>query len=250
MIPRLTIITSVYKADDFISNFLIDMVQMDQYSECQHIIVNANSPGNEYEKLKPFINDKKNVQYIYLSKDPGLYDIWNICIGLSSAQYLTTANVDDCRSSDFITSHCDLLDSKTEIDIVSAPVLVTNKPNEIFVSNSSHDTWYKEFNGEYFKKDLFMYDNLGNPKWSMNIPHSNPVWRKTLHEKFGYFNQNLNPFADWDFWLRCASGGARFWNLSNPKSLYYHNPSGLSTTKEKQDIYNKLNSSIIKKHYP
>jgi len=249
MTAKLTIITSLYKADKFINNFIIDMIQMDQYDDCQHIIVNANSPGNEYEILKPFLKDKKNVQYIYLSKDPGLYDIWNICIGLSSAPYITTANVDDRRSVDFITSHTDLLDSNSEIDIVSAPVLVTANHNEIFMSNSSYDIWYKEFIGEYFKKDLFMYDNYGNPKWSMNIPHSNPVWRKKIHDNNGYFNQNLNPFSDWDFWLRCASNGSRFWNLSSPKSLYYNNPSGLSTNKDKQDLYNKLNDNIIKKYY-
>ena len=33
------------------------------------------------------------------------------------------------------------------------------------------------------------------------------MWRRELHDKFGYFNQHYKASGDWDFWLRCAFGG-------------------------------------------
>jgi len=65
-----------------------------------------------------------------------------------------------------------------------------------------------------------------------NLPHNNPMWRKDIHEKYGYFNQYYKSAGDWDFWLRCSFGGSKFKKHSEILGVYYFNPTGMSTNPE------------------
>lgn len=240
---KATIITSIYNSDEFIDDFISNTVEMDLYDECEHIIVNANSPGNECEKLAAMI-DRPNVKYIWLPENCDLYHVWNMCIHMSSTEYLTTANTDDRRTKDFLSSHISFLDHKPEIHVVSAPTYVTQIPNDKI--NKKH-VMFHEKSGEYFKNDLIQV--CDNKIKSHNIPHCNPMWRKNLHNSFGIFDVDFSPFSDWEFWLRCASGGARFWNLDAPKSLYFYNPNGLSTNNKQSVKYAQITQRILDKYF-
>jgi hypothetical protein len=50
------------------------------------------------------------------------------------------------------------------------------------------------------------------------ITGSQPMWRKSLHDKIGYFNTSYTIAADYDMWLRIA-------NISN--LLHVHGPLGV-----------------------
>jgi hypothetical protein len=60
-----------------------------------------------------------------------------------------------------------------------------------------------------------------------------PLWKKTLHDKFGYFNEQYSVASDGDMWLRASIGGAKIKMINHPIGLYYLNPEGLSTNLEK-----------------
>jgi len=59
-----------------------------------------------------------------------------------------------------------------------------------------------------------------------------PLWKKNLHDKFGYFDTSYKTAADGDFWLRCAVNGANIKLINHPVGLYYENPTGRSTNPE------------------
>ncbi|MDT9206618.1 hypothetical protein, partial [Limnospira sp. PMC 1243.20] len=51
-----------------------------------------------------------------------------------------------------------------------------------------------------------------------------PVWRRELHEKFGYFDEKTyGASADWEFWLRCGLGGAMYFLNNQVLGVYYMN---------------------------
>jgi len=58
------------------------------------------------------------------------------------------------------------------------------------------------------------------------------MWRKSIHEKYGYFREDMISAADFDMWLRAASQGSKFKKISETLSLYYKNPCGISTKSE------------------
>ena len=81
-----------------------------------------------------------------------------------------------------------------------------------------------------------------------NLPHNNPMWKKKLHDDFGYFEEKYNSAADWDMWLKCALGGSKFMKLNEILGIYYYNPKGISTNPENNDWKRKEELEIYKKY--
>lgn len=74
------------------------------------------------------------------------------------------------------------------------------------------------------------------------------MWKKDLHDKFGYFNQDYKSAGDWDFWLRCAFGGATYMKHPEVLGVYYFNPTGMSTNPE-HDSWKKEHEREIFQNY-
>jgi hypothetical protein len=65
---------------------------------------------------------------------------------------------------------------------------------------------------------------------SLNFMHCAPMWKRSLHEKLGLFDESLKSSGDTDFWLRALSAGSLFANYAMATVVYFHNPEGLSTS--------------------
>lgn len=69
-----------------------------------------------------------------------------------------------------------------------------------------------------------IYTVAGQPR-KRNPPHCAPIWRRNLHQRFGWFDCRSYDFcADFEFWLRLAAGRAKFILLDEPKTLFYSAP--------------------------
>ena len=87
-----------------------------------------------------------------------------------------------------------------------------------------------------------------------NQPHNNPMWRKELHKKHGFFDSKYRSAGDWEFFLRCAFGGEKFKKINDVLGLYYFNPNGISTNpknsswkqEEEKEIYMKYSKKSQK----
>ena len=61
-----------------------------------------------------------------------------------------------------------------------------------------------------------------------------PVWRKTMHDKTGMFDESYRSAGDWEMWLRAVRAGSKFKKVNKVCGIYYMNPNGLSTNAETQ----------------
>ncbi len=61
------------------------------------------------------------------------------------------------------------------------------------------------------------------------LPGSLPLWRKKLHDKYGYFNEKYKFAGDWEMWLRSVAKGSIFKKIDIISGLYYNNPNGKTT---------------------
>ena len=59
-----------------------------------------------------------------------------------------------------------------------------------------------------------------------------PIWKRGLHNRFGYFNEDYKTASDTDMWLRACKGGAKMKFINEVVGLYYENPNGRSTNAE------------------
>ena len=232
-IPKISIITSVYDGDDYIEAFMEDITSQTIFDKCELIMVNPNSPGNEEEVIKRYMEKHKNIIYKKYKTDPGIYGTWNRAIKLATGEYITNANLDDRKSPNSLELHAKHLVLNKDVDLVYADSLITNNPNETFENNSSDG---KRYNFEEFSVEAMLRGNQ---------PHNNPMWRRSLHDTHGLFNQKYKSAGDWEFFLRCSFGGAKFKKIGGPLGLYYFNPTGISTNvenfrwkqKEEREIY-------------
>jgi len=236
-LPRVSIITSVWDGDLFIEGFLTDITRQTIFSECELILVNANSPGNEEPVIKRYQEKYPNIVYRKLPYDPGLYGVWNYAIRMASAPLIANANLDDRNRVDALERQAEALERNLSIDLVYAAHLLTQFPNETLENNRFHGGMNPpEFSPRY----MFLC-----------LPGPRPMWRKSLHDRYGYFSESFSSAGDYEFWLRAVSGGARFQKIPGVLFLVYVNPRGLSTDPSPEKVRRReLELELIARGYP
>jgi hypothetical protein len=156
-------------------------------------------------------------------------------IKMSSGEYITNINCDDRRATYGLEAQAKALMIEPDISLVYNDSYIVHEANVRHKDLVNHQ---QRYNFENYSKEAMLRGNL---------PHNNPMWRRELHDKYGYFDEKYRSAADWDFWLRCAFGGEKFEKLGDVLGVYYFNPKGISTNfenfswkqKEEQEIYNK-----------
>lgn len=218
---KISIITSMFNGDEQIEGFLEDITSQSVFDDCELIIVDANSPGNEKKVIEAYQTKFDNIIYKRLKKDPGIYGCWNVAIEMASGEYITNANLDDRRSRQQIELFANELDNNLDVDLIYSHCYMTNTPNETFINNSSGGSVYPiaPFSREAMIKCL---------------PGCMPMWRKSMHDDAGLFDQLFSSAGDWEMWLRAVRRGSAFKMLDGVHGLYYNNPRGLSTDKSKE----------------
>ena len=237
-IPKISIITSVYDGDEYIRPFLENITEQTIFEDkCELILINANSPGSEEEVIKEYMKKyPKNIVYKKLDKDPGIYSVWNMAIDMSTGEYVTNANLDDRKSIDSLEIHAKNLFVNEGVDLVYSDMMITGNPNETWEKNTS--------NGKRYTTSEFSFDNL----LRSNMPHAAPMWRKSLHEKYGKFDEKFRSAGDWEMWLRAASQGSVFKKIDSICNLYFFNPKGISTNPENNSWKRKEEKEVYLKY--
>jgi len=231
----LAIITSLYKGGKYIRQFLKNITEQTIFSQCSLIIVDANSPDNEFEIIDKYIHRFPNIRYIKLEERLGIYDAWNIAIKESDSDFITNANLDDLHRNDALEVKINALISNPKIDIVYTDVFYSFMENLSFdvISNANLKT---NFTSEASKYNLLKY----------NFPHNAPMWRRSLHQKIGYFDTQYKSAGDWEFWLRAAFDNHSFMKIDDIVTVYYNNPGGISTNLKSEAAFE---TSKILKYY-
>jgi hypothetical protein len=210
---------SFYKGQKFVESYLENMLEQSIFASTEFVLLNCSSPENEEACILPFIKQYPNVKYYTLTEDPGLYTGWNYAIKLCSSNIIGNWNIDDRKNKDGLEILLNQFNKDPTLDLVYGLTYVSRIANEKYIDNSYN---------EIYPCLPHSFENL----LRNNSPHCMPLWKKNLHNRFGYFNDEYSTAADGDFWLRCCVGGARIKMVNHPVGLYYDNPTGRSTNPE------------------
>lgn len=232
--PRVSIITSLYKGDEFIEFFMSEIVKQTIFDQCELIIINANSPGNESAAIEPYLRNYSNIYYLTLNYDPGIYGVWNMAIEMAQGEYITNANVDDGLAYDCYEKFVQIFDNNRDIDVVYANYYMVQEPNQTFQQARK--------NGQLSNMPECTTATLK----SCSSPNNHPMWRKSLHKKYGYFDESYRSAGDYEMWIRLAANNVKFKKIEEPLGIYYLNPHGMSTSKDSPS--SKETAQIVKKY--
>ncbi|MEM9276538.1 MAG: glycosyltransferase, partial [Cyanobacteria bacterium P01_F01_bin.143] len=224
--PLVSVITSLFKGGEFIENFLENITNQTIFEGIELIIIDANSPENEYEIIEKYSRKFKNIKYIRTEKTIGIYDAWNIGVLQARGEFLTNANLDDLRRFDCLEKQAEALLQNPNVDLVYQDIfysLTSNLPFEII-----EDCAYKTNLPEVATRENML---------KFNLPHNAPMWRRHIHDAIGLFNSNYKSAGDYELWMRALLAGIKMLKIKDTIAIYYNNPNGISTRKDSKGAY-------------
>ncbi len=247
---EITFITSIFKGVEFFRGFLENIAAAAMECNAEVILVDAASPDNEREVFAEFIEEfpglEKRFKYISLPDDPGLYNCWKLAIEKSSTDYISNANLDDRRSPFQATALLNTIRSQPGISGAATALRATRTCNAPWYSLTDHDYWFTDEESTQIEFGSLFLRNDNGDIYSRNIMHCMPVWKKSLHRKYGFFDeQRFGTSADWAFWLECTKNGETFSLVPAVASMYYINEASHNRV---QDIEGERELAIIE-HY-
>lgn len=194
MPKRVSAIVSAYYAQDFIESRLVNL-QYDM-SITPEIVVIGQQGSYELE-----VAARRRVDVIVSTEGvPTIGAAWNLGIKACSGEYVTTANTDDL----FFNNGMEKL------------MLSLDENPWATVAYGNHHTNLNDRLIEVVRKDTNSHQDL------LERCHIGmmPMWRKEIHDKFGYFDEKLIVVGDYEFWLRLSFNGCRFYHLDYPVGFY------------------------------
>jgi len=214
--PSLTCFCPLYKGAKFIKGYMEDLVSQTIFDQVNFFILDCNSPDNESEVIHNYTH-YNNISYVRLEKDPGLFAGWNVSIKNTTSDLLTNWNVDDRKSPWSLEIMRDYLSLNSDIDLVYGNTIVSQKANENWTNLESRQLYICNETGGW--QDLLRNNN----------PHCMPMWRRDIHDRFGYFDEKYLTASDADLWLKAAKGGSKMKKINEIIGIYYYNPEGRSS---------------------
>ena len=186
-------IVSVYNCERFIEGCLEDLENQTIADKIEIVIVNSGSQQNEESIIKRFQERYRNIVYLKTQERETIYAAWNRGIKASSGKYITNANSDDrhCRNAfEIMTS---VLEYSDNVGLVYGDSIITKTENETF--DNCTPIGYIDYSLDILDRASYLlYGGVGNQ----------PMWRKEIHDEFGYFDNSLEVAGDIDFWLRIS----------------------------------------------
>ena len=227
--PRVSFITSMFNAGMYLPSFLENIHCAAVCAQGEVILIDVNSHDEDEKIVRKFIKENgisdDLIRYERLNYDPGLYKTWEYAIDKSRSELISNANVDDKRSashSKILTAY--LTEKNNYAGACGSIWASTEGPDEKYTSRVNGEIWFYENQINEVNFDNLWLNESGNIK-SRNIMHCIPIWRKKLHEKYGFFDEeSYGTSADWAFWLKCTKSGEVFLHVRDVFGKYYINP--------------------------
>jgi len=218
---KVSAIISAYNSEKFIRGCLEDLINQTLYEkgELEIVVVDSGSEENERDVVNKFQQQHENIIYVRTEKRETVYGAWNRGIKASRVIYITNANTDDRHRKDALEVMAQELDKNPDIALVYGDQIITETENETFdkCTPVGYFNW-----PDYDRVQLFHCPCVG----------PQPMWRKSLHQEFGYFDESLKVAGDYDWWLRISEKYS-FRHFPELLGLYFLSPQGIEASNEK-----------------
>ena len=189
--PLVSAIVSAYNSERFIRGCLEDLEAQTIADRLEIVVVDSGSSQNEGAIVREFQQRYGNIVYIRTAQRESVYAAWNRGIRAAHGMYITNANTDDRHKRDAFERMVAILETRPAVALVYANTYITNTENEIFETHTPAG----RFNWPDFDPLRLIYYCFIGPQ---------PMWRKCMHAKYGYFDESFESAGDWEFWLRMA----------------------------------------------
>ena len=222
---KVSTITPCYNMSKYMKGFL-DNLSTQTHKDLE-IILDHNDPTDEEITLvEEYNKEHDNIFHIVVEGVDPIGISMNRCIEFATGDYLCICNVDDLRTPDSIEIMAKVLDENPDVDLVYGNYVIVSKFGETngqFVDVEPHIPELKEgmILGPFF------------------------MFRKSLTEKSGVFDEQLIQGPDYDLALRLVRNGKAHFMPDN-LGYYLNEGLGMST---KPDSKQPIERTVIELRY-
>lgn len=190
---KISVLVSLYHGEEYLNSFFHHVAAL-HHPEMLEIIIIHNAPLQAETELIHHHQQEircKLVHHIVEQRET-LYSSWNRGITLSGGRYLAIWNVDDVRLPDSLARQARILDENGDLDFTYG--------DQIDIQS------YGDFNGVHVSVPEYA-ENPGLFLTGFYLG-SFPMWRRSLHDIAGYFDEQFKSAGDYDFFVRAARNRA------------------------------------------
>jgi FMN phosphatase YigB (HAD superfamily)/glycosyltransferase involved in cell wall biosynthesis len=209
-----------------------------------HVIVNDGGNPHELDLLvEEYASSYRGrVQVVHLEENVGMQNASNAGIEASTSTYLNIHDDDDSWHPEFLEKCVGFLEDKGPDSPYQGVVSNTFRINEVIRTSGE----FHEINRDHYlplESVSFFKAAYENPFAPIAF-----LYRRSVHDKIGFFNQQFTVLGDWDFNLRFM----REYEIGvlEEKLAYYHwRQSGLANTVTGGLSEHKIKTQELKNHY-
>lgn len=192
---KVSCIISAYYAEQYIEGRIQNLLAQKPTPE---IIVVCQRGSAEHLKACEF----EAVKVVLTDDIPTIYAAWNLGIQAATGDYVTNSNSDDRLYPGALAKLAAALDANKKYSVAYADADVVEQIGGAPVSRYE----WAEGGIEQLLVGCFI-----GPM---------PMWRRSLHDKHGYFDGEMQSAGDYEFWLRLAKAGVKFFHLREVCGAY------------------------------
>ncbi|MDH4152409.1 MAG: FkbM family methyltransferase [Nitrospira sp.] len=216
--PLISVIISSYAAEAFMRECLDDLERQTVIDRMEIIVVDAASPEGEGAIVAQYQERYKNIVYLRTPTRIGVYAAWNLAVKLARGRYITPFSTNDRLRLDAYEILSNSLADHPEVSLVYGDTSLTDLPHQTFEHHHSIGMWkWPDYSYDY----LLTHCTVG--------PH--PMWRRSLHDTVGYFDESYIALGDQDFWIRIGAQH-NLMHIPFVTGLYWKSTAGLSNRPE------------------
>lgn len=202
--PTVSVIIPCYNQGRYLSQ-AIDSLKAQTLSDWECIVVNDGSKDNSAEVAKACAQSDSRIRVIE-QPNRGPSAARNRGVAEARGGYLQFLDADDLLEREKFLCHVSHLEKFAEDGIVYGDVryFTDENPTQYFYGIWGEDgPWVAELAAS---KTPLLLKVLFRNVMAMNCP----MFRKSVIDRVGPFDESIRGCEDWDYWIQCAVKGVRF----------------------------------------
>lgn len=188
--PFFSIITCTYNSEKFLERN-IKSVLAQTFNNYEYIFIDGYSTDKTYKIISKYQRKYPEKIKVFRHEAKGVANAFNKGIEHSSGIFLIHLNSDDYFNSKESLEHAyDFLKSHQEADWIYGKIDVMNEDGKRV--------------GSFPKFKIFQKSDAKILKLVDYIPHQTVFIKRSVFDKFGYFDEKVKYITDYEYWLRIA----------------------------------------------
>ena len=222
--PLVSVIIPCYNHGKYIEEAI---ASVEQSSEPRTEIIIVNDGSDEELTLNKLNELGKSGYRVIHQKNMGVSKARNRAITESSGKYILPLDADNKITQFFIQKAARILEENPEFSVVYSDKIIIRNNTEYVIKVGGFD----------FPRLL-----------RRNYIDTCAVFRKTLWEQTGGYDEKIMGLEDYDFWLSAAKRGFKFCYLPEPLFFYRILENSMSRSRAGSLVYKEIRTYIHQKH--